>query len=94
MVKSHPAMLDTCRRRRFDPWVRKIPWKRKWPPAPVFLPGKFHARSLAGCSPWSGKERRDRATKQQQKTSLNRKMKKQKKKNTDPRTVFLEILIQ
>ena len=32
-------------------WVRKIPWKRKWQPAPVFLPEKFHARSLAGCSP-------------------------------------------
>ena len=25
-----------------DPWVRKIPWRRKWPPTPVFLPGEFH----------------------------------------------------
>ena len=24
----------------FDPWVRKIPWRRKWQPTPVFLPGK------------------------------------------------------
>ena len=31
----------------FDPWVKKIPWKRKWPSIPVFLPGKSHRqRSL------------------------------------------------
>ena len=41
------------RRCRFDPWVRKIPWRRKWQPTPVFLPGKFYGqRSLAGYSPW------------------------------------------
>ena len=28
-----------CRRHRFDLWVRKIPWRRKWQPTPVFLPG-------------------------------------------------------
>jgi len=40
-----------CRRHRFDPWVRKIPWRRKWQPSPVLLPGKSHEqRSLAGCS--------------------------------------------
>ena len=34
---------------RFDPWVGKIPWSRKWQPTPVFLPGKFHGqRSLEG----------------------------------------------
>ena len=39
-----------CRRRRFDPWVGKIPWKKKWQPTPVFLPGKSHEqRSLADC---------------------------------------------
>ena len=27
-------------RHEFDPWVRKIPWSRKWQPAPVFVPGK------------------------------------------------------
>ena len=27
-----------------DPWVGKIPWKRKWQPTPVFLPGKFHGQ--------------------------------------------------
>ena len=30
-----------CRRHGFDPWVRKIPWRRKWQPIPVFLPGKI-----------------------------------------------------
>ena len=28
-----------CRRHRFDPWVQKIPWRRKWQPIPVFLLG-------------------------------------------------------
>ena len=33
--------------------IGKIPWRRKWQPTPVFLPGKFHGqRSLAGYSPW------------------------------------------
>ena len=26
----------------FNPWVRKIPWRRKWRPTPVFLPGESH----------------------------------------------------
>ena len=43
----------TCQCRR----VRKIPWRRKWQPAPVFLPRKSHGqRSLAGYSPWGCKE--------------------------------------
>ena len=29
-----------CRRPRFNPWVKKIPWRRKWQPTPVFLPGE------------------------------------------------------
>ena len=49
-----------CRRRRrcrSDPWVRKIPWRRKQQPTPVFLPGESHGpRSLAGCSPGVRKE--------------------------------------
>ena len=41
------------RRCRFNPWVRKIPWRRKCQPTPVLLPGKPHGpRSLAGYSPW------------------------------------------
>ena len=31
-----------CKRLRFDPWGRKISWRRKWQPTPVFLPGEFH----------------------------------------------------
>ena len=46
-----------CRRLRFSPWVGKIPWRRKWLPTPVFLPGEFHGqRSLAGYSPQGCKE--------------------------------------
>ena len=41
----------------FDPWVRKIPWRRKWLPTPVFLPGDSHGqRSLVGYSPRGCKE--------------------------------------
>ena len=44
------------RRCWFDPWVGKIPWRRKWQPTPVFLPGKSHGqRSLVGYSPWGHK---------------------------------------
>ena len=40
-----------------DPWVRKFPWRRKWLPTAVFLPGEFHRqRSLVGYSPWGHKE--------------------------------------
>ena len=34
-----------CRRGkrcRFNPWVRKIPWRRAWQPTPLFLPRKLH----------------------------------------------------
>ena len=45
-----------CRRPGFDPldpWFRKIPWRRKWQPTPVLLPGKFPGqRSLVGYSLW------------------------------------------
>ena len=51
MVKHLPTMHG------FDPWVGKIPWRRKWQPIPVFLPGKFHGqRSLVGYSPQDSKE--------------------------------------
>ena len=46
-----------CRRHRFNPWVRKSPWGKRWPPTQVFLPGKPHGqRSLAVYSPWGCKE--------------------------------------
>ena len=53
MVKCLPAIG----RPGFDPQVRKTPWRRKWQPTPVLLPGKFHEqRSLVGYSPWGGKD--------------------------------------
>ena len=46
-----------CRRSVFDPWFGQKPWRRKWQPTPVFLPGKFRGqRSLVGYSPWGCKE--------------------------------------
>ena len=40
-------------RHGFDSLVRKIPWRRKWQPTPVLLPGRSHGqRSLVGYSPW------------------------------------------
>ena len=45
-----------CRRLGFEPWVGKIPWRRKWLPTPVFLPGKSHGqRILMGYCSWGCK---------------------------------------
>ena len=52
-VKNLPANAGDG----FDPWVRKIPWRRKWQPTPVFLPKKSHAQgNLMGYSPKGSKE--------------------------------------
>ena len=57
MVKNLTAMQEIWVRSGFDPWVGKIPWKRKWQPTPVLFPGKFHGRrSLACYSPWGHRE--------------------------------------
>ena len=51
-AKDLSAMQETG----FDPWVREMPWRRKWQPTPTFLPGKSHGqRGLAGYGPWSHK---------------------------------------
>ena len=53
VVKNLPAKQKT----QVDPWAGKIPWRRKWQPTSVFLPGKSHEqRSLAGYSPGSLKD--------------------------------------
>ena len=49
LPRWHSGKESTCqykrsKRHRFDPWVGKIPWRRKWQPTPVFLTGK---------SPWT-----------------------------------------
>ena len=51
------SICPRCGRPGFNPWVWKIPWRRKWQPTPVFLPGESHGRrSLVGCSPQGYKE--------------------------------------
>ena len=53
MVRHLPAMQEPG----FDPWVGKIPWRRRWQPTPIFLPGESHGqRSLAGYNPWGHRE--------------------------------------
>ena len=52
-IKNPPANTGE----RFCPWIRKIPWRRKWQPTPVFLPGKSHGqRRLVGYGSWGHKE--------------------------------------
>ena len=67
VVKNLPANEGKSGDTGFNPWIKKIPWRRKWQPTPVFLPGEFHGqRSLAGYSPWGHKRAgHDLPTKQQ-----------------------------
>ena len=64
-VKRLPVVRETwvqslgreCGRRGFNPWVGKIPCRRKWQPTPALLPGISHGwRSLVGYSSWGRKE--------------------------------------
>ena len=59
-IASNKAITCQCRRhkrRGFEPWVGKIPWRRAWQSTPVFLPGESHGqRSLVGYSPWGCNE--------------------------------------
>ena len=57
VVKNPSAIAGKCKRCGFDPWIGKIPWKRKWQPTPIFLPEKSYGqRGLAGYSPWDHRE--------------------------------------
>ena len=55
---EHGGKESTCQCRRcrtpgFHPWIEKIPWRRKWQPTPILLPGESHGQKiLAGYSPW------------------------------------------
>jgi len=42
VVKNLSTNAGDVKRLRFDPWVRKISWRRAWQPTPVFLPGESH----------------------------------------------------
>ena len=66
-----PGGLDN-KEPEFDPWVGKIPWRRKWKPILVFLPGKSHGqRSLVGYSPWGLRVRHNWVTNSLQSISEN-----------------------
>ena len=62
LPRQHSGREFACqcrwhKRGGFNPWVRKIPWRRKWQPTPVFLPGESHGQmSLEGYCPWGCKE--------------------------------------
>ena len=69
LLRRHSGKESACqcwryKRHRFDSWLRKRPWKRKWQPTPVFLPEKSHGqRSSEGCSPKVCRVRHDYVTK-------------------------------
>ena len=51
--KEPACQCGRCKKRGFDPWVGKIPWRRARQPTPVFFPGESRGqRSLASYSPW------------------------------------------
>ena len=64
MVKNPPANAGDM---GSVPGLGKIPWKRKWQPTPVFLPGKSHGQwRLAACSPSGRRVKHNLATKEPQ----------------------------
>ena len=42
LMTSGKESVCPCKKFGFDPWVGKIPWRRKWQPTPVFLAEKPH----------------------------------------------------
>ena len=55
--KESACQCRRCRKLMFNLWVRKTPWRRKWQPIPIFLPGESHEqRSLVGYSPWGNSQ--------------------------------------
>ena len=50
MVKNPPANGGDIRDCRFDPWVRKMPWRRELLPTPVLLPGETHGQKSLGAT--------------------------------------------
>ena len=51
-------MIDAINQKHgWDPWIGKIPWRKKWQLTPVFLPGESHGqRSQTDYGPWDSKE--------------------------------------
>ena len=59
MLSDPPQVIQLVKikTKSFNPWARKISWRRKWQPTPVLLPGKARGwRSLVGYSPLGHKE--------------------------------------
>ena len=57
LVKEPPCQSRRHNRHAFEPWVKKIPWRRKWQPTPVFLPGESQGwGNLLGCHLWGRTE--------------------------------------
>ena len=55
--KEYTRQCRKCKTHRFNPWVGKIPWRRKWQPIPIFLLKESHGQSsLASYSPWGRKK--------------------------------------
>ena len=78
-----------CRRPGFEPWVRKIPSKRKWQSTLVFLPVTSHEhRFLAGYNPWTTRVKYDLATKT---SSSEQSFKKLKGKSKEKPTKIVKL---
>ena len=62
LPRWHSGREPTCQSRRhkkcgFNPWVKEIPWRKKWQPTWIFLPVKSHGwESMADYSSWGCKE--------------------------------------
>ena len=55
--KESASGCRSHRRHRFNPWVRKTPWRRAWKHTPVFLPRESHGQSsLTDYNAWPCKE--------------------------------------
>ena len=46
--KESTCQCRSYRTHGFDPWVGKIPWRKKWQPTPVFLPWELHSQRSLG----------------------------------------------
>ena len=55
--KELACQCRRCKRCRFDPWFRKVPWRRAWQPTQIFLPRESHGLwGLAGYNPYGLRE--------------------------------------
>ena len=48
LVVKNLLPVKGWKRGSLDPWVRKVPWRRKWQPTPEFLPGESHREESGG----------------------------------------------